>query len=92
MPQADAPVFVQGRNEDSKGGWTGSLEVYGGPLRFFHLVRLAAEDRGETADDPSRDRVWTIRIPIPDAERRSETLEGAFELIFAEPLPGVLPN
>ena len=93
----DAPLSVTGRKEESVGGWSSSLDLYGGPLRFFYFVRLASEDRDRREmDDPEkerdRDKTWTIRVVIPDAEKRDEPLEGLFELVLDEPLPGVLPG
>ena len=77
---------------------TGSLEAYGGPLRFFYFVRVASEerDRRDDSDDPERarekEKVWTIRVVIPNALQRTEPLEGLFELAFEEPMPPILPN
>ena len=95
---ADAPMSITGRDEESKAGWTGSLEAYGGPLRFFYFVRVASEerDRRDVSDDPERERekekIWTIRVVIPNAMQRTEPLEGLFELAFEEPMPPILPN
>ena len=95
---ADAPMSITGRDEGSGSGWTGSLEAYGGPLRFFYFVRVASEerDRRDDSDDPERarekEKVWTVRIVIPNAQQRSEPLEGLFELVFEEPMPPILPN
>jgi hypothetical protein len=89
---------ITGRDEESKAGWTGSLEAYGGPLRFFYFVRIASEerDRRDSSDDPERERekekIWTIRVVIPNALQRTEPLEGLFELAFEEPMPPILPN
>jgi hypothetical protein len=95
---SDAPMSITGRDEESKAGWTGSLEAYGGPLRFFYFVRIASEerDRRDSSDDPERERekekIWTIRVVIPNALQRTEPLEGLFELAFEEPMPPILPN
>ncbi len=92
----DAPISITGRDEESKDGWTGSLDIYGGPLKFFYFVRIAAEDRErrEWGDDPEKerdkDKIWTIRVQIPNAQKRDEPLEGVFELAFDEPMPGIL--
>ncbi|MFN7987838.1 MAG: type VI secretion protein IcmF/TssM N-terminal domain-containing protein [Thermoanaerobaculia bacterium] len=95
---SDAPMSITGRDEESKAGWTGSLEAYGGPLRFFYFVRIASEERErrEDTDDPEKERekekIWTIRVVIPNALQRTEPLEGLFELAFDEPMPPILPN
>ena len=95
---ADAPMSITGRDEESKAGWTGSLEAYGGSLRFFYFVRVASEERErrEETDDPEKERdkekIWTIRVVIPNALQRNEPLEGLFELAFDEPMPPILPN
>jgi hypothetical protein len=95
---SDAPMSITGRDEESKAGWTGSLEAYGGPLRFFYFVRVASEERERRgdSDDPEKERekekVWTIRVVIPNALQRTEPLEGLFELAFEEPMPPILPN
>ena len=95
---SDAPMSITGRDEESKAGWTGSLEAYGGPLRFFYFVRLASEERDTRgdSDDPEKERekerTWTIRVVIPNALQRNEPLEGLFELAFEEPMPPILPN
>jgi hypothetical protein len=95
---ADAPMSITGRDEQSGSGWTGSLEAYGGPLRFFYFVRVASEerDRRDDSDDPERarekEKIWTIRVVIPNAVQRTEPLEGLFELAFEEPMPPILPN
>jgi hypothetical protein len=95
---SDAPMSITGRDEESGSGWTGALEAYGGPLRFFYFVRVASEerDRRDDSDDPERarekERTWTIRVVIPNALKRDEPLEGLFELLFEEPMPPILPN
>jgi hypothetical protein len=95
---SDAPMSITGRDEESKAGWTGSLEAYGGPLRFFYFVRVASEerDRRDDSDDPEKardkEKIWTIRVVIPNAQQRNEPLEGLFELAFEEPMPPILPN
>ncbi|MHB1045257.1 MAG: type VI secretion protein IcmF/TssM N-terminal domain-containing protein [Thermoanaerobaculia bacterium] len=95
---ADAPMSITGRDEQSGSGWTGSLEAYGGPLRFFYFVRVASEerDRRDDSDDPERarekEKIWTIRVVIPNAVQRTEPLEGLFEIAFEEPMPPILPN
>ena len=90
---------IQGRNEESgTRGWTGSLDVRGGPLRLYYLVRVASEERERLAfeTDPEkqreRERFWTIRLVFPNAENAQEPLEGLFELVFDEPLPPILPG
>jgi hypothetical protein len=85
---ADAPLTILGQNEDARGGWKGTLDITGGPLKLFYYVRRASEDRRPIQDD----KVWDIRVEIPDAERSSTRLQGAFELRFDEPLPGVIPR
>jgi hypothetical protein len=95
---SDAPMSITGRDEESGSGWTGALEAYGGPLRFFYFVRVASEERErrDDSDDPERarekERTWTIRVVIPNALKRDEPLEGLFELLFEEPMPPILPN
>lgn len=95
---SDAPMSITGRDEESKAGWTGSLEAYGGPLRFFYFVRIASEERErrDDSDDPEKarekEKTWTIRVVIPNALQRTEPLEGLFELAFEEPMPPILPN
>jgi hypothetical protein len=95
---ADAPMVITGRDEESKAGWTGSLEVFGGPLRFFYFVRVASEPREPWDEDDEleerllKERTWTIRVVIPNAMQRNEPLEGMFELVFDEPMPPLLPN
>jgi len=81
-----SPLNITGRNEQSGTGWTGALEITGGPLRLFYFVRLASEDRRENQDD----KIWTIRVVIPDAEKPREPLEGVFELRFDEAMPPVI--
>lgn len=95
----EAPMPIQGRNEESgTRGWTGSLDVRGGPLRLYYLVRVASEERERLAfeTDPEkqreRERFWTIRLVFPNAENAQEPLEGLFELVFDEPLPPILPG
>ncbi|HTO88040.1 MAG TPA: type VI secretion protein IcmF/TssM N-terminal domain-containing protein [Thermoanaerobaculia bacterium] len=88
LSSADSPLEIIGRNEDVKGGWTGSLVIGGGPLKLFGYVLRASEDRRPGADP----RVWDIRVEIPDAERPSSRLQGVFELKLDDPLPGVIPR
>jgi hypothetical protein len=94
----DAPTVITGRDEESKNGWTGSLEVFGGQLKFFYFVRVASEPRDfrdeleDIEQRLERERTWTIRVVIPNALQRNEPLEGLFELVFEEPMPPILPN
>ena len=88
LNSADGPLTILGRNEDAKGGWKGTLDITGGPLKLFYYIRRASDDR-RAGQDPS---VWDIRVEIPDAERPSTRLQGVFELRLDEPLPGVLPR
>lgn len=89
---------IIGRNEDVGKGWTGRVELIGGPLRFYYYVLVASEPRAkeELMEDPEkqreRERTWVIRVVVPDAERMKEALEGLFELVFSEPMPNVLPG
>ncbi len=87
MAPSDASLAISGRNED-KAGWTGTLEILGGPLRFFYYVRLASDER----DASTSPREWRIRVVTPDAERPNEPLEGVYQLLFDEPMPPILPN
>jgi hypothetical protein len=86
LAAAASALEIIGRNEDVKGGWTGSLVITGGPLRLFAYILRASEDRRPGADP----RVWDIRVEIPDAERAGGRLQGVFELKFDDPLPGVI--
>jgi len=88
LQTADAPLEIVGRNEDARGGWTGSLFVTGGPLKLYGFVQRASDERRPGADP----RVWDIRVEIPDAERAGTRLQGTFELKFDDPLPGVIPR
>lgn len=85
---SDAPLEIIGRNEDVKGGWTGTLVISGGPLKLFGYILRASEDRRPGADP----RIWDIRVEIPDAERAGGRLQGVFELKLDDPLPGVIPR
>lgn len=82
----DRPLAVVGINED-RNGWTGRLDLRGGPLKLVYFVLLAAEGRPR-----QEDRVWTIRVEIPDFERPDLRPEGLFELTFDRPLPAVFPE
>ena len=59
---------------------------------------MASEERErrDDSDDPEKERdkekIWTIRVVIPNAQQRNEPLEGLFELAFEEPMPPILPN
>jgi hypothetical protein len=86
LAAAAGALEIIGRNEDVKGGWTGSLVITGGPLRLFAYILRASEDRRPGADP----RVWDIRVEIPDAERANARLQGVFELKLDDPMPGVL--
>ena len=77
----DRPLAVVGVNED-RNGWTGRLDLRGGPLKLVYFVLLAAEGRPRQDD-----RVWTIRVEIPDFERPDLRPEGLFELTFDRPFP-----
>ncbi|MBK9967471.1 MAG: hypothetical protein IPP07_22385 [Holophagales bacterium] len=98
LPPGDGSMSITGRDEESKNGWTGSLEIYGGQLKFFYFVRVASEPRDVRDDSEDyeqrleRERTWTIRVVIPNALQRTESLEGLFELVFEEPMPPILPN
>jgi len=98
LPPGDGSMSITGRDEESKNGWTGSLEIYGGQLKFFYFVRVASEPRDFRDDTEDyeqrleRERTWTLRVVIPNALQRTEPLEGLFELVFEEPMPPILPN
>ncbi|MCC6130930.1 MAG: hypothetical protein IT186_13485 [Acidobacteria bacterium] len=98
LPSGEQPMEIIGRNEDVGKGWTGRVELIGGPLRFYYYVLVASEPRAkeELMEDPEkqreRERTWVIRVVVPDAERMKEALEGLFELVFSEPMPNVLPG
>jgi hypothetical protein len=85
---AESQLAITGRNEESTRGWTGTVEILGGPLKLFYYVRRASEDRKPGQDE----RVWSIRVEVPDAERANLKLQGVFELKFDDPLPGVIPR
>jgi hypothetical protein len=87
LAAAEQPLSIIGRNEDAH-GWTGTLDLLGGPLKLFYWARRASEERKPGQDD----RVWTVRVEVPDAERANLKLQGVFELKFDEPLPGVIPK
>jgi hypothetical protein len=87
LAAADSLLSVIGKNEDQR-GWTGTLEVTGGPLKLFYYIRCASEDRRPNQDD----HVWDIRVEIPDAEKPNGRLQGVFELKLDDALPGVLPR
>jgi IcmF-related N-terminal domain len=85
LGSADSPLSIIGRNEDAK-GWTGVVEISGGPLKLFYYILAASEER-----TPSQDRhLWNVRVEIPDAEHPNGRLQGVFELKIDEPLPGVI--
>jgi hypothetical protein len=88
LNSADSPLTILGQNEDARGGWKGTLDITGGPLKLFYYVRRASDERRAGQDD----KVWDVRVEIPDAERASTRLQGVFELRFDEPLPGVIPR
>ena len=88
LPAAGSALEIIGRNEDVKGGWTGSLAITGGPLRLFAYVLRASEERPASADR----RAWDVRVDLPDAERSGSRLQAVFELKLDDPLPGVLPR
>lgn len=82
----ERPLSIVGTNED-RNGWVGRVELRGGPLKLVYFVLLAAEGR------PRQDnRVWTVRIEIPDFERPELRPEGLFEMTFDRPLPATLPE
>lgn len=82
----ERPLSIVGTNED-RNGWVGRVELRGGPLKLVYFVLLAAEGR------PRQDnRVWTVRLEIPDFERPELRPEGLFEMTFDRPLPAVLPE
>jgi hypothetical protein len=87
LPLDQAPITVVGINEDRTTGWTGELEIEGGPLKLLFLTHLAAQG------PPRRDgRLWQVRLELPDYDRPSTRLEGIFELEFDRPVPDVLPD
>ena len=88
LASADAPLTILGRNEETVRGWTGALEITGGPLKLFYFIQRASEPRRPEQDE----RIWNTRIEVPDAERPSVRLQGVVELRFEEPLPGVVPR
>ncbi|MDL1948836.1 hypothetical protein FBQ97_03370 [Acidobacteria bacterium ACD] len=99
LSPAEAPMPILGRNEESgTRGWTGNLDVKGGPLRFYYLVRVASEPRDRLAFESDEEKMrekekyWTIRLVFPNAETVNEPLEGLFELVFDEPVPPILGN
>ena len=82
----DRPQSVSAVNED-RNGWTGRLELRGGPLKLLYFVQLASVER------PRQDgRVWTVRVEVPDFDRPELRPEGIFEVTFDRPLPGVFPD
>jgi hypothetical protein len=83
----DRPLSVHAINEDRTEGWTGRLELRGGPLKLLYFVLMASE-RGSLADG----REWTVRIEVPDFQYPNRRLEGVFDLAFDKPLPGVFPD
>lgn len=88
LNSADAPLTILGQNEDARGGWKGTLDITGGPLKLFYYIRRASDERRPGQDD----KVWDVRVEIPDAERSSNRLQGVFELRIDDPLPGVIPR
>ncbi len=88
LQTADSPLEIIGKNEDAKGGWTGSLVVAGGPLKLYGYILRSSEERRAGADP----RLWEIRVDLPDAERSGTRLQGVFELKLDDPLPGVIPR
>lgn len=88
LASADSPLTILGQNEDARGGWKGTLDILGGPLKLFYYVRRASEDRRPGQDE----KVWNVRVEIPDAERPTTRLQAVFELRFDEPMPGVIPR
>lgn len=82
----DRPLTVSATNED-RNGWTGRVELRGGPLKLIYFVLVASEGRPRQDD-----RVWTLRLEVPDLDRPEARPEGLFELSFDRPIPGVFPD
>jgi hypothetical protein len=82
----ERPLTISATNED-RNGWTGRVELRGGPLKLIYFVLVAGEGRPRQDD-----RVWNVRIEIPDFERLDARPEGVFEFSFDRPIPGVFPD
>jgi hypothetical protein len=83
----DRAVSVVGRNEDKSGGWSGILNLRGGPLKIPYFLHLASDGRPREGG-----KIWTVRIQLPDYQQPQQRLEGVFEFTFERPLPEVVPG
>jgi len=83
----DRAVTISGRNEDKASGWTGILNLRGGPLKIPYFVHLASQGRPREGG-----KVWTVRVQLPDYAQPQQRLEGVFEFTFDRPLPEIVPG
>jgi hypothetical protein len=83
----DRPTSITGRNEDKSGGWSGNLNLRGGPLKIPYLLHLASSGRPREGG-----RIWTVRLQLPDYQQPQQRLEGVFEFTFERPLPEIVPG
>ena len=83
----DRPVSISGRNEDKSGGWTGVLNLRGGPLKIPYFLHLASDGRPREGG-----KIWTVHVQLPDYQQPQQRLEGIFEFTFERPLPEIIPG
>jgi len=83
----DRPVSIIGRNEDQGGGWSGILNLRGGPLKIPYFLHLASDGRPREGG-----RIWTVHLQLPDYLQPQQRLEGVFEFTFERPLPEIIPG
>ncbi len=81
------PVTIIGRNEDKGGGWSGILNLRGGPLKIPYFLHLASDGRPREGG-----KIWTVHLQLPDYQQPQQRLEGVFEFTFERPLPEIIPG
>jgi DNA polymerase III delta prime subunit len=84
---ANAQEQIVGRNEDKSGGWSGILNLRGGPLKIPYFLEVASDGRPREGG-----KVWTIHLQLPDYAQPQQRLEGVFEFTFERPLPEIIPG
>ncbi len=83
----DRPEQIVGRNEDKSGGWSGILNLRGGPLKIPYFLHVASDGRPREGG-----KVWTVHLQLPDYAQPQQRLEGVFEFTFERPLPEIIPG
>jgi hypothetical protein len=86
LSTADGPLSVKGTNEGGTRS-SGTLEIVGGPLRFFYYVQVASDEERRADQDGRR---WNVRVEIP--EPGGAILGAVFELIVDDAVPGVMSD